>query len=157
MTLYSRSLQLNHFVLLKLYTHPTATLLSPSLAKMHICIPWGVLKITMPGLHSQRFWLSWSGYGLPGECAVSLPAALTKHISCMLPIDHSVPAALAFVLFLENIQPVPTPGPLLPLFPLPRCPFLTCSPAEFLPAQGSPPLWWPSSLPAFSSSMVLGT
>lgn len=36
-----------------------------------------------------------------------------------------------------------------------RCPFLTCSPGEFLPAHGHL-LWWPS-LPTFSSPMVLNS
>lgn len=38
----------------------------------------------------------------------------------------------------HRAQPVPTPGPLLLLFLLPRCPCLACSAGESLPAPGSP-------------------
>lgn len=139
-----------------------ATLISLPSIQMHICIPEGVLKITVSGLCSQRFRLSWSGCGLPGDspegavrvrslCASQAPllpslSSSSVHFISYRTLCSSCTGFLS-VPRTHPAQPVPTTGTLLLLFPLPRHPFLTCSAGEFLPAQGSPSLWSPPPCP----------
>lgn len=138
--LYSRSLEINHVVLLKLYTlnsishfpspHPDAHLyplkshknnhvwaLLPEILIKLVCIwspRWSTAVVANQwSERSERL----ATADLQSVLSAS-PAALTEHITCALPLDHSVPTALAVFLFLENTQPVPTPGPLLLLVPL---------------------------------------